>query len=433
MRSVDVIVIGAGPAGCATAVFLARQGRQVVLLDRAFFPRDKVCGEFISPAADAILDRIGVLSRIEEGGTMRLDGVAISAYGGPERLIPYPSHPDFPGRVSSLSVERLGLDRMLVERAAEVGVDVRQGHQVTDFILEGDRVVGVKGKVSNGKGFELRATVVVDAGGRNAVSLRKFRLKVEQGKGNRIALAAHWDNVHFPDDYCYMHVSRPGYTGMSPTEGGGGNVVLVVDPSVVDSNRMDAAYREIVLSNPRRRKLLDGAVPRENVRAVGSLSFRVNPPPVGGLLLVGDAMGFIDPFTGEGIYLALRSAEMAAGCIHSALDSGNVARTALMPYETERNREFHLKFILCRVLQVLIYNKRLCRGTVSLLGKRPDLAADLVGVIGDYVDPKKVVSPGFLGKVLLGILRGALDPPAGGNKKKTPVLVETPAPLNRQQ
>ena len=102
MDNADVIVIGGGPAGCSAAIGLSRLGYNVVLCDQAKFPRDKVCGEFISPAADPILDRLGILSRIETLNPKRLKGVSISSYEGKEFSIDYPFQPGLAERPTSL-------------------------------------------------------------------------------------------------------------------------------------------------------------------------------------------------------------------------------------------------------------------------------------------------------------------------------------------
>ena len=121
MSAVDVAVVGGGPAGAASAIFLARQGYAVTLLDRARFPRDKVCGEFISPAADALLNEMGVLAAIEARRPLRLKGIFLAAHGERPLWVDYP--PERPGGspMSSLSVPRLDLDGLLLQRARAVG------------------------------------------------------------------------------------------------------------------------------------------------------------------------------------------------------------------------------------------------------------------------------------------------------------------------
>ena len=145
MESYDVIIIGAGPAGTATALFLNDMGLDVVTLDQAKFPRDKVCGEFISPAADPILDDLGVLDSIEALSPCRLKGVAISAYEKNEVCIDYPPMPGGSSRMTSLSLKRLVFDKLMVDRVRESGIEIREQNKVTDFIFGDGAIVGDRG------------------------------------------------------------------------------------------------------------------------------------------------------------------------------------------------------------------------------------------------------------------------------------------------
>ena len=409
MSSYDVLVIGAGPAGCASALFLQQKGLRVLVLDRASFPRDKVCGEFVSPAADDILEELGVLGAIEQTDPVRLRGVAISSYGKPELCIDYPLCPGQLKPMTSLSLSRYQLDHLLVQKLVEQDVEVREGHAVDDFLFEGNQVTGVKGRDEANRQFEFSASVVIDASGRNGLSLRRLGLiKPHRGPG-KIALAAHWEGVQFPQDYCYMHVSAPGYTGMAPVGNDSVNVVLVVEDRHVKGQELDTFYQTVVLGNERRQSLLSGARLKERVRSVGSLAYDVRPVPCGGLVLAGDTTGFIDPFTGEGIYLSLRSAQLATGIIHQAFLAGDFSKEFLVRYDRQRQEEFRKKFTLSRILQKFIYRRRWCDGVVTLLQRNPQMAQTLVGVIGDYLPADRVVSWRFL---LEGI-RGAIIPKPG--------------------
>ena len=172
INKTDVIVIGGGPAGCAAAIGLSRLGYRVVLCDQAKFPRDKVCGEFISPAADPILARLGVLDRIEALKPKRLKGVAISSYGGEELLVDYPKLPGMKSKPTSLSVPRYELDSLLIEETKRAGAMVHEQCKVTDFLFEYGCVAGVKGWDANKTSFSICSPLVIDAGGRNSLSLK---------------------------------------------------------------------------------------------------------------------------------------------------------------------------------------------------------------------------------------------------------------------
>lgn len=414
MSSFDVIVIGGGPAGCAMALDLNRRGYDVALCDQAKFPRDKVCGEFISPGADPILEQLGVLGSIEAMSPQRLKGVAISSYESEELEIDYPPSIKTGLKPSSLSVPRYQLDALFVKQVKSAGVKVFEQHKVTDFIFDEGCVAGVQGWDENKTPFSLSSKLVVDAGGRNAVSLKKFNLK-QKPKGNtKIAFSAHWQGVRLPDDYCYMHVSCPGYTGISSVGNGRANVVLVVNHSALDGDNPEAFYHRVLMKNFRRYNILQGGERVEPVRSVESLSFTVRPVPCGGLILVGDAMGFIDPFTGEGIYLSLRSSQIAGEVIDVGFQSSNFSRSFLSDYDARRQAEFGGKFLLSRVLQWLIYNRPFCNRVMKSLSTNQVLAETLAGVIGDILPAKNVVSTNFISQLFMGAFKG------NGVFKKTP-------------
>ena len=135
MKTIDVVVVGAGPAGAASAILLAERGWQVTLLDKAGFPRPKICGEYLSPEASRILDRLGVLKTVDQAGAQPLRGMRIVAPDGTTLDGAYPTSGAWRGyRDHALAIPREALDRILVERAKSLPVDVRERHRVTELL-----------------------------------------------------------------------------------------------------------------------------------------------------------------------------------------------------------------------------------------------------------------------------------------------------------
>ena len=332
--------------------------------------------------------------------TKRLKGVAISSYEGEELVIDYPYQPGEVERPTSLSVPRYELDSLFIEQVRRVGVEVREQNKITDFLFDEGCIAGVRGWDENKSSFTLKAPLIIDAGGRNSLSLKKFNLKKKSSRNAKIAMAAHWKGAQIPDDYCYMHISRPGYTGIARVSEDSTNVVLVVDLNSIRGENLDNFYRHTVMKNRARQRILQNAESVEPVRAVESLGFSVKPIPCGGLLAVGDAMGFIDPFTGEGIYLSLRSSEIAVEIADLALKKSDVSVEFLKLYDKKRKQEFEKKFLLSRILQKLIYNQFFCDKVVKILRDKRDLAETLVGVIGDLLSAERVVSFRFLSQLV---------------------------------
>jgi len=403
MKSYDIVVIGGGPAGASAALFLEKKGYRVALLDQALFPRDKVCGEFISPAADDIFSDLGILESIEALNPMRLCGVVLSANENSYLQVDYPNTVD--GRtMTSLSVERSILDDLMINQVRNSNIQLMEGFKVTDLLFDEGNVCGVKGHDEIKKKFSIKAKIVIDGGGRNSISLRRLNLRKSSTGEGKIALAAHWEGVKELRSYCYMHISHPGYTGIAPVGHNRANVVLVVDRSHLIGVSVEQFFMKTVLGNRLRKRILGGGTPVEKIRTVDSLAYSVKKTNCGGLLLVGDATGFIDPFTGEGIYLSLRSSQLAVGVVGNAFDKSDFSSRQLENYDLIRKKEFRKKNILSKVLQCLIFRPYLCNRVVETLATQKELSGLLIGVIGDYLPANKVVCFQYLLRLLGGML-----------------------------
>ena len=404
MKSCDIIIIGGGPAGTSAALFLEKKGYHITLLDQARFPRDKICGEFVSPAADDIFAELGILESIEALNPKRLSGVALSAYESSFLKVPYPLSPD--GKtMTSLSMERSILDNLMVDHVRKSRVELMEGFKVTDLLFENNNVCGVRGHDESKTRLNIKAKLVIDAGGRNSISLRRLNLKKNSFGRGKVALAAHWKGFKADSHYCYMHVSHPGYTGIAPVSTDKVNVVLVVDKNNLVKQNVDEFFVKIVLGNQLRRKFLDDCFPIEKVRVTDSLSYSVKKPKCGGLLLVGDATGFIDPFTGEGIYLSLRSSQLAAEVIENAFNQSNFSNRNLATYDYLRRKEFQKKVMLSKLLQRLIYSPFCCDRVIKMFAIQKELSSLLVGVIGDYIPAERVVCCDYFMRILGGLIK----------------------------
>jgi geranylgeranyl reductase family protein len=389
-RRADVVVVGAGPAGAATAILLAEHGLDVVVLDRAALPRPKICGEYLSPEAARLLDRLGVLKALDAAGAVPRAGMRITAPDGTRVTGHYrPLGRWRPYRQHAMGVTRDTLDGVLAERLRGVPVDLREETRVTDVLVEGGQVVGVRAEDRAQAPLEVRARVVVGADGRASVVAERLGCRRPHPL-RRMALVTYVRGVADCRELGEIFVDPPDYAILNPLGPDRVNLSLVVplDDAAPWSRRLDDFMAARVRQLPHLAARLAGAERVAPIRALGPLAHRVAPPDAGGVLLVGDAAGFFDPFTGEGVFTALRSAELAAETIVGALREDDVSAGALAAYTRARRRAFGGKERVTRALQLLIGRRRLATWTCRVLARRPALLDALLGVFGDYVPPR---------------------------------------------
>jgi flavin-dependent dehydrogenase len=394
-RRADVVVVGAGPAGAATAILLAEHGLDVVVLDRAELPRPRiVCGEYLSPEAGRLLDRLGVLKTIDAAGATPLAGMRITAPDGTSVVGRYGTlGPWRPYRQHAMGVARATLDGALAERLRGLPVDLRERTRVVDLLVEDGGVVGVRIEAGVRSPLDVRARVVVGADGRASVVAQRLGCRRPHPL-RRMALMTYVSGVSECRELGEIFVDPPDYAILNPIAPDRVNLGLVVPlaHAVPWSDRLPDFFAARVRQLPHLARRLAGADRVAPIRALGPLAHRVTPPPAGGVVLVGDAGGFYDPFTGEGIFTALRSAELVAETVVRALCAGDVSAVALAAYERARRQAFRGKERVTRALQFVIGRRRLANLACRALARRPALLDALLGVFGDYVPPRALPS-----------------------------------------
>jgi len=409
----EVVVVGGGPAGASTAWHLAQRGVTVTVLDRARFPRDKVCAEYLSPQASRILAAMGALPVIEQHAS-QLRGMAIRAPNGGVIYGQFAARHGFHAfRDRGLGVRRTLLDSTLVERVRAEGITVREGVRVTDLLRDATgRVTGVRALDDAGHTTHYHAKVVVGADGLRSVVARRLGLVHSARWPKRLALVAHFRNVGGVSDVGELHVERDGYVGIADVGGDAEqnahsviNVALVVPAHAARdvAADKDAYLTQWLARHPHLGSRFAAATPLEPVRVTGPFAASTRPAWAPGAVLVGDAADFFDPFTGEGVYSALRGGELLAPFVEEAVraESPEGADIALDGYERARRAEFSGKWTVERIIGGVIAVPALMNHAARALSRRRDMADLLVGVAGDFVPAREVLRFGYIARLLL--------------------------------
>jgi menaquinone-9 beta-reductase len=400
----EVIVVGGGPAGASTAHALARAGVDVLIVDRAKFPRDKICAEYLSPEASRILSDMGVLDEIERSGPAHLAGMRVRAPNGQVADGAFASSHGFKGfRDHGIAIRRTILDEIVLRGAKAAGARVREGMRVTDVVKDDSgRVSGVAVLHPDGGPGILRARYVIGADGlRSVIGRRLGLMETSRIWPKRIALVAHYKGVQRLSDMGEMHIDYGGYFGVVSVGHETQNVAVVVPMArakeLSGAEEKTRFFEEWIESRPHLAERFVGAQRITPVSATGPFATTSRPAWAPGAALVGDAADFFDPFTGEGIYAALHGGEILAPQIVEALkSSARKERSILDGYERARKRDFGGKWKLERIVGMAIAYPYFLNNAARVLAQRKDMADLLVGVAGDFIPARLVLSPRFL-------------------------------------
>lgn len=325
----DAIIVGGGPAGASAAVHLAASGARVLLAERERFPREKLCGEFISPECLGHFARLGVSEEMSRGGAHVSETVFYAPSG---RGVSVPSA-WFGGQGGdALGLSRAEMDARLLARARDVGVTVIEEAALASLVVEDSRVCGVRLHAENGEPKEFRARVTLDATGRHRAVVRRAERELgrevderREGRVPLVAFKAHLEGARGAEGVCEIYFYPGGYGGLSPVENGLSNLCFIARATDVRARGSDAerVLREVLMRNRRAAEALKRAKARTRWLGVSLEGFgRHEPAPFEGLLAVGDAAAFIDPFTGSGMLMALEGGELAARAVSDWLARG---------------------------------------------------------------------------------------------------------------
>jgi flavin-dependent dehydrogenase len=386
----DVLIVGAGPAGSIAGLVLARAGVRVRIVDRASFPRDKLCGDTINPGTLARLRALGVADEID-ACALPIDGMLVTS----ARAAVVGR---YPRGVSGRALRRRDLDWILLRCAIRAGCAFDPDVLATRPIVDGSRVTGVHLRGKAGE-CRLAARVTIAADGRRSAIAWRLGAARHPVRPRRWAIGAYvtgvgeWASSGVGDPVGRqltdspalgeMHVRRHGYIGVAAVARGLTNVCIVRPSAPADEVMRDpvSLLRRMTRADPFLAARFADAVLVTRPVVLGPLAVDTTAPPLDGLLLAGDAAGFIDPMTGDGLRFAVRGGELAADAALDALAHGWTGVHARL--DARRRAEFTGKQRFNRALRALVARPRLVDAVAAASRLAPAVLQRVIARAGD--------------------------------------------------
>ena len=337
-RDTDVLVVGGGPGGAAAAYHLARHGIDVTVVDRASFPREKVCGDGLTPRAVRSIQRLGIDT--DDPRFERVKGLRVYSRHTTIEL-PWPELNDWPNY--ALVATREDFDHLLLQRAQKAGATVLERTEVLEPIVEEGWVVGARTRPADDREAEpteLRARYTIAADGAASRFAKPAGVVRDDTRPLGIAARRYYRTDYHPGpwfeswlDLWEGDLLLPGYGWLFPVAGGRVNLGAGLLNTFkgfkdVSAQRLFDAFATML---PAEWDINEGTADGRVLSGPLPMSFNRRPAAVPGLLLVGDAVGAVNPFNGEGIAYAMETAEMAAELVHEALVMDRPALTMKYP------------------------------------------------------------------------------------------------------
>ena len=385
--SCEILVVGAGPAGSGLATALAHAGRDVLLAEARRHPRTKTCAEYASPRIAEELARLGTPATEWQRCAVPLRGMQVIV-GEDSFGLRYADHG---GKRAAWGLDRRGFDALLAAQAVDAGAVVAERVAFRRPLMTDGKVTGVVLRDAEGT-HEVRARWVVGADGARSSVARSLGVSRRVLAPRRLGLVARYEGVPELDWHGEMHVGNGYYIGLAPVPNGQLNVGMALPLPRGGDARLPAQQRfeSAIAGLPAVAARLRGSRRLTPIHGAAPIGHRVTRVAGDGWLLVGDAVGFIDPFTGEGIYRALRSARLAAEAL------GRPDASVAQHYVVARRAAFASKDALTWLIQGMLAAPPLLSYAVRRLGARPRLAEVLGGALGDCRPATYALSPAAL-------------------------------------
>lgn len=357
MKRFDVAIVGAGPAGSATGIALARKGFSVLLLDKRIFPREKLCGDFLNPITLPLLENLRVMEELRLLSPRKITAFRISLASGAQATSRFPAangRPSF-----GLGLRRKDLDYTLLKRAVKLGAFLQEGYQVRAIErIKAVWSIAVEGKTTKER---LEARLLIGADGRHSRVAHRLGLARPDGDNRgSVAFQLRLAGVRGLNNEVQIRLFPGGYAGLMALDDETANLCFTVKPEQIQrAPSVPALMKQALWKNPSLARALEPSEIVGEARSAYPVYFPPRHSHGEGVLLVGDAARVTEPVTGEGIFFALQSGALAASTAERAFERGDFSAEQLSAYRDACREAFARRQRLNSIIRALIHRPAL--------------------------------------------------------------------------
>ncbi len=401
MKKYDVTIVGAGPAGSTAADDLARSGARVALVDKATFPRDKVCGDGITGATLARLEQMGLSSWLARNDFNAPQELLLSAPNGQSVRLASPDANSCYGQI----VPRLELDTAILEQATQAGAELHQGVQPRHFSRLSPFTVRITSGKSGPSGLSIESHLLITADGAHASFTR--HLGLVRARPDLVAIRAYFEEVP-SETLVEIHYQRaiiPGYAWIFPLKGGRANVGLGAHTAHVQRQHLNLKdmMNRFIQNNPYAKERLGQAKMVSSLQGYPLRAQMSSVTPVAdNILVAGEAAGLVNPLTGEGIGTALLSGRLAARQAIAALEAGRFSATYLGAYAQALKKQIGRTHFMAAILRKLLTWPGMMNRAVQRARHDAQFRLLLSAVVVEAEPPSALLRPGAIARWLAG-------------------------------
>ena len=409
----DLAIVGGGPAGATAAMYAVRQGLRAIVVDRATFPRDKICGDALSGKSMSVLDELGLMQDVAglKGAEIRhiilASPKAVGARVDMRNRSHYDPLTDRHVPMGGYVIRREVFDNYLLQEARRRGAQVREGFAVKDLLRDATgSVVGIEGQQDrSGPMEQIRARVVLGCDGFNSVVARRTGLYQHDPQHSLVALRCYYEGVEGLTDELELHFAdevRPGYFWIFPLEDGKANIGIGMVHAAMKRKNIDlrVALQQVLSRSPFAERFLNARPLEKPVGWNLPVGSKRRPAHGAGFLLLGDAAGLIDPFSGEGIGNAFYSARIAVGACAEAIAENDTSAASLRRYEDRLWEALGDELKVSHQMQWIGRMRPVLNFVINKAAHNEAVANHVCGMLANAVPKKDMTSPLYYLKLL---------------------------------